>query len=587
MLLNILKIPFILLEVLVTFNLIIIVHELGHFLAAKWRGLVIEKFGIWFGKPIWKKTIGGVEYSFGTIPFGGFVALPQMAPMDIIEGKSEARAAAAPAAQTHKTVVEVDDMWVVENAEGPATPRPPLPPVSALDKIIVAFAGPLFSFLLAIVFATLVWMVGRPVTESEATTTIGYVEPDSPAAAAGLQAGDVITEVDGQPVHRFSGMGSDNVTWRIIRSEGDTVPVTVERTVNGVKTTLTLNPKPEIEATKPWMRKALREIGILPAQQPMVAEVQPASPAAKAGLMPSDLILAIDGQPAYTLEFMADYVKTHPMPSHILDIERAGKRVQIPFTPLGATVNDVLPDSPASAGGVQAGDVITAVDDKSMPDGLAISDYIRAHGNLPVRFTIQRTDLTGKSQTVTTTITPEIPVGDTMPHIGLEWADEFGIVEDTYGKFQVQHPTPVDQVQSGVMTIFDTIGALASKKSDIKLQHMGGPLMMMRLYYMFFENREGWRLALWFSVVLNVNLAILNLLPIPVLDGGHITLALIEAVRRRPVNLQLIEVVQTSCAVVIIGFMLYIAFFDAQNYFNVGNTQMRFEPKDTATGQSH
>ena len=69
------------LEVLLLFNLIIIAHELGHFLATRWRGLVGEKFGIWFGKPIWKKTIGGVEYSLGCIPAGGFVALPQLAPM--------------------------------------------------------------------------------------------------------------------------------------------------------------------------------------------------------------------------------------------------------------------------------------------------------------------------------------------------------------------------------------------------------------------------------------------------------------------------------------------------------------------------
>src|SRR5437867_11875900 len=90
MILKILNILFIILEVLVIFNLLIIVHELGHFLAAKWRGLVIEKFGIWFGRPPWKKSVGGIEYSLGCIPAGGFVALPQMAPMpDALEGKSE------------------------------------------------------------------------------------------------------------------------------------------------------------------------------------------------------------------------------------------------------------------------------------------------------------------------------------------------------------------------------------------------------------------------------------------------------------------------------------------------------------------
>src|ERR1700716_1772545 len=155
MILHIGRIILILLEVLVLFNLLIVVHELGHFLAARWRGLYIEKFGIWFGKPLWKKTINGVQYSLGSLPFGGFVALPQLAPMDIIEGKAD-----------------VD--------------RAKLAPISALDKIIVAFAGPLFSFLLAIVFAAMVWLVGYPVSESDATTVIGYIMPDSPAAKAGL-----------------------------------------------------------------------------------------------------------------------------------------------------------------------------------------------------------------------------------------------------------------------------------------------------------------------------------------------------------------------------------------------------------------
>src|SRR5271163_762768 len=88
MILSIFRIILTIVEVLLIFNLLIIVHELGHFLAARWRGLRVEKFGIWFGRPIWKKNIGGVEYSLGCIPAGGFVLLPQLAPMETVEGKS-------------------------------------------------------------------------------------------------------------------------------------------------------------------------------------------------------------------------------------------------------------------------------------------------------------------------------------------------------------------------------------------------------------------------------------------------------------------------------------------------------------------
>ena len=194
MFLTALKTVIIILEVLLIFNLMIIVHELGHFLAARWRGLVIEKFGIWFGKPLWKKTINGVEYSLGSIPAGGFVALPQLAPMEVMEGKVE-------------------------------TPREQLPPISALDKIIVAFAGPLFSFGLAFVFALIVWQFGRPVGDAESSQTVGFVAEKSPAAEAGLKPGDKIVAVDGHPVRRFGGMGEDSITWRIVRSEGDTIAI--------------------------------------------------------------------------------------------------------------------------------------------------------------------------------------------------------------------------------------------------------------------------------------------------------------------------------------------------------------------------
>src|SRR5271168_5479675 len=77
------------LEVLALFNLLIFVHELGHFLAARWRGLKIDRFAIWFGKPLWKTKINGVEYALGCIPAGGYVALPQMATMETIEGKTD------------------------------------------------------------------------------------------------------------------------------------------------------------------------------------------------------------------------------------------------------------------------------------------------------------------------------------------------------------------------------------------------------------------------------------------------------------------------------------------------------------------
>jgi regulator of sigma E protease len=543
MILHSARVALILLEVLVLFNLLIVVHELGHFLAARWRGLYIEKFGIWFGKPIWKKTIKGVQYSLGSLPFGGFVALPQLAPMDIIEGKAD-----------------VD--------------RQKLPPISAIDKIIVAFAGPLFSFLLAVVFAVIIATVGRPVSEAESTTTIGYVFPDSPAAQAGLKPGDRILAIDGQPVSRFGGMGDDSITWRIVRSEGETIALTIARDVGGKIETQTVQAKPIVPPTKPWMRKALRQIEILPAETPVVARVAPNSPAARAGLKPNDAIVAINGQRLYHILGIADFIRDHAGEPLTLSVERDGQTLSVPFDPGNPKIGSVFKDSPADRAGLKEGDEVIAVDGKKIPSALAIADYVKQHAGRPIAFRVRR-----GSDELTITVTPEIPVGEKIARIGISWDEDYGIAMDAYGKLSVVRPNPFEQIRAGMMSIFNTVGAIASPKSDVKLQHMSGPVMMLRVYYVMFENNQGWRMALWFSVVLNVNLALLNLLPIPVLDGGHIVLAIVEAVRRRPVNMRVLEVVQTACALLIIGFMVYIAFFDVQDLFGGKREGPRFVPK--------
>lgn len=444
---HILRVVFILLEVIILFNLLIVVHELGHFLAARWRGLYIEGFGVWFGKPIWKKTINGVQYSLGSLPFGGFVKLPQLAPMDVIEGKADVDRAA-------------------------------LPKISALDKIIVAIAGPLFSVLLALFFACVVWAVGHPVSESDLTTVIGYVHQDSPAAKAGLQPGDKILEVDGRPVSRFFGM-NDSVVWNVVRSEGPVIPFKIERDGK----IMTVSVVPHIAETSGWRRKSTRQVMIQPAVTPLVEGVEKDSPAAKAGLKAGDIITGVNGLRIFNALSLVDEIEKHPNEELTLDVRRGGEQIQLKMRPA----------------------------------------LLEAEGV-------------------------------TRPRIGIRW--------DAGGRLSLSHPDPVEQVYHSITSTLQTIGAVASPSSDVKLQHMSGPIMIVRIYYMLFESDNGWKLALWFSVILNVNLAILNLLPIPVLDGGHIVLALIEGVRRKPVNMKILEWVQTACATLIIGYMLYISFFD-------------------------
>jgi regulator of sigma E protease len=464
MILHIGRVILVLFEVLVIFNLLIVVHEIGHFLAARWRGLYIEKFGIWFGKPLWKKKINGVQYSLGSLPFGGFVALPQLAPMDIIEGKAD-----------------VD--------------REQLPPVSALDKIIVAVAGPLFSLLLAFVFAVIVWLVGYPVSESDMTTVVGYVMPESAAAKAGLQPGDRILEVDGKGVTRFLGM-NDSVSWAVVRSEGETIPVKFQRDGE----IRTVNVEPYKAETRGWRRKSVRQLLILPAETAIIDKVESNSPAAKAGLRARDIIRGFNHTPIYNPIALLEYIKKHPDEMLSLDVERAGSRFEVPVKPA------LLPTE-------------------------------------------------GKMQ----------------PRIGIQW--------DTSGIMSIAHPSPLELVRNSVTSTLNTLGAVASPKSDVKLQHLSGPVGIGRIYYLFFENERGWQLALWLSVVLNVNLAILNLLPIPVLDGGHILFGLIESIRRKPLNMRVLEVVQGACTLLIVGLIVYITFFDIQDIPFVKHALDKYAPQ--------
>jgi len=482
---TILRYIFVALEVVLLFNLLIGVHELGHFLAAKWRGLKVERFAIWFGKPVWKKKIGGVEYALGWIPAGGYVALPQMATMETIEGKS---------GQPEQKIVEPwSDRVGGDKAEMEHLAET-LPPVSPLDKIIVAFAGPLFSFLLAFVFAVIVWQVGKPDNGSDNSTVVGWVSPTAdngqpgPAWAAGLRPGDKILEVDGGAVHHFSPLSSmtDSVTWRIITSSGTNIAIKYLR--DGKEATVyasVFHPQ-----THWYERKALRKILIAGASKATIFEIATNSPAALAGLKTGDEVVALNGEKIYSFAAV-DYAQS-------------------------AMSNTIIK---------------------------------------PLTLTVQR-----GAEKFDRTITPVLPLSPTnaYPLLGiLSWQGDTNTT--------LIHPGPVEQIKMSAGQIFNTFGALFSK-SEIGVQQLGGAVMIIRVYSNLFQDEDGWRRVLWFSVILNVNLALLNMLPLPVLDGGHITLSLIEWIRRRPVSGKILEKIQTGFAALLITFMIYIAFFDTGDW---------------------
>ncbi len=456
-----LQVALLILVVLVIFNIIIFVHELGHFWAAKWRGLQIDRFQIWFGKPIWKKEINGVQYGLGWIPAGGFVALPQMAPMEALEGGEK--------------------------------PEKPLAPISALDKIIVAFAGPLFSMLLALASAAVVWKVGKP-HDFVPSTVVGFVLQDSPAAKAGLQPGDRITAINGEEVHGFQG-SLDSITERVVLSRGKEIVFTVERP--GQEGALTLTSGFETEESRWFQRRGLRQVGIAPAGPVIVGEVYPGSPAAKAGIVKGDELMSVDGQKLFSIMQLSKHFEATKWQAAAIEVK--------------------------SANGNQR--------------SLALQ---------PVK--------------------PLKPEGF-KPMIGVAWDDARGV------DVRIVHPGPFKQVADSLRMMWVTVTSVAAKDSSIGIDHLSGPVGIGTLIFELLQTDNGWRRILAFVVLFNVNLAVLNMLPFPVLDGGHITLAVLEKIARRPVKAKALEVLQTACALLLISLMLYVTSKDIGDRFGRGSAK--------------
>lgn len=434
--------------VVLLFNFMIFIHELGHFLAAKWRGLKVEKFYIWFGKPLWKKTIGGVEYGIGSIPAGGYVALPQMAPMEAIEG-------------------------------GDSELRKELPPITPLDKIIVAFAGPLFSFLLAFTAACAVWVFGKP-ADTIHTTTVGYVEAGSPSEKAGFELGDRILAVDGEKVDRYMG-GMDGLKEKIMLSRKDPIDIQVER--NGTEQTLTTSF--EVDKTPWYKRNAMRRIGVGYDETMVVEHIEKKSPAAAAGLQLGDVVESLDGEEVFSVPQLGVLLKEKLGATVTLQVKRGESQLAI-------QVDSVVPN------------------DKN----------------------------TGKPH----------PKGNPMIGVGFERPYDLSLIK----------PNPAEQVQEGVVMMYKTIQAITAPKSNVGIQHLSGPIGIGTAMFSFIRTDEAVRRIFWFMVVLNINLAIMNMLPLPVLDGGHIVLAIGEQIAGKPVKLRLLEIIQTGFVAVLLSLFVYI-----------------------------
>jgi regulator of sigma E protease len=440
---------------LVTFFLggSIFVHELGHFLAARRRGLRVERFSIGFGPALWsRRGKDGVQYSISCIPFGGYVLLPQLAELEAIEGPSEVEAAQ-------------------------------LPPVSYASKLLVLIAGATFNVIFAFVLAAIIWVVGQRIYDDTTTTRIGHVIatldlPDgskvpSPAAQGGLRVGDVVRAIDGKNVSDWLAVNEAIVTGSGRDANGHPEAVfTVER--NGQPVELTLYPRLSGE-------DQVRQVGISPGYDVIVNGFTPSDTLGrKLGFAVGDQIVSFNGQPLYDVSDYFNYLADNRARAVTAEIRRGGRELAI-----------VIPPRAGSAA---------------------------------------------------------------SPVLGLEPAPPSHVV----------HPSPFVQIADQITLTIRTLRSLLNPHSDIGPSKMAGPIGIIHIFNS--AAQAGIWAVIGFTIFVNINLAILNLLPIPVLDGGQILMATIGRLRGRALPTRFVMATQSVFAVLIIMMVLYLSISDVRRW---------------------
>ncbi len=426
------------------FGLTVFVHEFGHFIVARKNGLKILAFSIGFGKPVvqWKRD--GIVYKIGWIPFGGYVALPQLDPegMERIQGSDESA---------------------------------PVPPVSPWKKIAVAVAGPVGNILFAILIALAIWLIPGDEAGSQIRPLVGSVDTNSAAYTAGLRVGDEIAAVNGKPV----GTWYDFSVETLLQGD-DAVALTIHS--GGAEKKLVV---PVVDRDG---GERLVE-GVSPAVPCVFGVVYPDSPAEQAGLQNGDEALTFNGE---TIVSWDD------------------------FTVL---VQSMEPGETAA-------------------------------------LTVKRDD-----EVISLSVVPKYDEEYERMMIGVQLGGGSGLPWMNY-------KNPIDQIKYDALAIVRVLQALTTpSEASQAAKGLGGPLAIFDM--LMISIKMGMLNTLGLIRFLNINLAIINLLPIPVLDGGHIVFSLWEGITRRKVHAQTQAVLVNVCAILLIGAMLVLTFNDIDRKLKV------------------
>ncbi len=421
---------------LVLIGVMINLHELGHFWAARFFDVKVEAFSFGFGPRLFGVRRGETDYRFSAIPLGGYVKM-----------------AGEQASDEH-----LDDPRSFM-----AKPR--------WQRLIIAAAGPAMNIILAIGVLTGLFMVKyQKVADSDMDAVIGHVMPDSAAAKAGIQDGDRIVALDGRPHPNWDDIGMREVT-----SAYRPMLLTVERNGQRFDTTVT----PAFNE-----RIGVGFAGWDERGQIQLMEVEPNYPAEKAGLKAGDILISVNGQPIHSAIKFQEITKSSNGKPLDVEFDRAGERSHITVQPVFSKL-----------------------------DG-------------PERWMIGV-----KPQQKFTIITTQLP-------------------------FRQALREALNQNRKYAMLIVQVLKGIVERRVSPK--NLSGPIGIAQ--QAGDAARRGAAEFFMLMSLVSLNLAIFNLLPIPILDGGVILMLLVEMVMQRDLSLNVKEAVFKVgfvCIMVIVAFVLY------------------------------
>jgi regulator of sigma E protease len=425
---------------------LIIVHELGHFLAAKHAGVWVERFSLGFGPKLLSKTKGDTEYCLSLVPLGGYVKLHRM----------------------------LEEEPAVEGREAQAFFNKPY-----LKKLYIITAGVAFNILFAVLLLAVMNMTGY----TAFAPVINSVEQDSAGETAGFLPYDKVLTVAGVNVRTW-----EEFLEKLTVKAQYPVPVEVER--NGEK--VSLNFYPSFKEEKDLFGDPVRvaDTGLSLYISPTVGSTVLGMPAQNAGIMAGDIILSIGGEPVSEWRDVAKTVKS------------------LLLTEDGAIPADIAPITVAVERG---GEVLNfEVTPKAMENGSFLLGISAAGGDIIIR---------------------------ELPHTAL------------YNGFT--------QSASIIGMIYKGIGKLVT--GQISRDNLGGPIMILTEGSN--SAKAGFSYYIFFIALISINLGVLNILPVPVLDGGYVVMFTVEKLTSRKIGRFARECFQTA-GVALLGLLMVFAMYN-------------------------